>query len=128
MVQRAPGATTRLPTTDEIVGGRIRSTRLSLGMKQVTLAEKIGVSYQQLQKYEEGQNRLSVGRLWTIAAAMGVPVSDLIADIDITSEAGKQEYVHASREALELFNRLPANRRRAILTLMRQDDSLDDSA
>lgn len=124
MVQRTPGASKRMPTTDEIVGARIHETRLSLGVKQTGLAEQIGVSYQQLQKYEEGQNRLSVGRLWTIAAALGVSVSDLIADVDVT-ERHDTEYVQTSREALELFNRLPAHRRRAIMTLMKQDEGLD---
>jgi transcriptional regulator with XRE-family HTH domain len=126
MVQRTPGASTRMPTTDEVVGARIRKTRLSLGVKQTALAQQIGVSYQQLQKYEEGQNRLSVGKLWTIAAALGVPVSDLVADVDITGRHDT-EYVQTSREALDLFNRLPAHRRRAILTLMRQDEGLDEA-
>ena len=125
MVQRSPSAA-RIKTTDDIVGGRIRETRLALGMKQLTLAEKIGVSYQQLQKYEKGQSRLTIGQLWTVATALGVPVSDLIADIDFAES--DREYVHSSREALELFNRLPASRRRAVLTLMRQDENLDETA
>ena len=123
MVQRSPSAA-RIKTTDDVVGGRIRETRLALGMKQLALAEKIGVSYQQLQKYEKGQSRLTIGQLWTVATALGVPVSDLIADIDLAET--DREYVHSSREALDLFNRLPASRRRAVMTLMRQDESLDD--
>jgi transcriptional regulator with XRE-family HTH domain len=123
MVQRTPGATAAMRTTDEIVGSRIRQTRLSLGMKQVALADRIGVSYQQLQKYEEGKNRLTITRLWTIAAAMGVSVSELLTEIDVTEQ--DREYVQTSREALELYNRLPPHRRKAILTLMRDDENLD---
>jgi transcriptional regulator with XRE-family HTH domain len=59
---------------DAHVGERLRQRRLLLGLNQMQLAERIGVSFQQLQKYELGKNRVSASRLWEIAQALRVPV------------------------------------------------------
>jgi transcriptional regulator with XRE-family HTH domain len=55
---------------DVRIGGRIRYLRKSAGLSQIRLAEKIGVSFQQLQKYESGNNRVSAGQLFQIAACL----------------------------------------------------------
>jgi transcriptional regulator with XRE-family HTH domain len=60
---------------DQYVGARIRIQRIELGMSQVTLAQAIGVTFQQVQKYEKGANRISASRLQQIAAALQAPVS-----------------------------------------------------
>jgi transcriptional regulator with XRE-family HTH domain len=60
---------------DRFVGQRIRERRIMLGLTQQDLAELIGVTYQQAHKYERGINRVSAGRLYDIAQAVGVPVS-----------------------------------------------------
>ena len=52
------------------VGAAIRQRRKSCGMTQSALADKIGISFQQLQKYETGFNRVSASRLWYIARAL----------------------------------------------------------
>ena len=57
------------------VGKKIRERRWLIGMTQQTLAERVGIKFQQIQKYETGTNRVSASRLWDIAAAMGVPVA-----------------------------------------------------
>ncbi len=57
------------------VGGRVRMRRLFLGLSQEKLAQAIGVSFQQLQKYERGTNRVSASRLYALAKFLGVPVS-----------------------------------------------------
>jgi transcriptional regulator with XRE-family HTH domain len=49
-------------------------------MSQTDLAEQLGVTFQQVQKYEKGITRVSAGRLTKIAAALGVPVSELLGD------------------------------------------------
>lgn len=56
---------------DKIVGNKIYSLRLAKGLSRQQLAEVIGVTHQQLQKYEKGNNRLSIGRLALIAKALG---------------------------------------------------------
>lgn len=61
------------------VGTRVREHRLARGMSQQELAEKIGVSFQQLQKYERATNRISCGRLWEISSALKVPLGEFFA-------------------------------------------------
>jgi transcriptional regulator with XRE-family HTH domain len=60
---------------DYHVGVRIRDRRILLGLTQQQMAELIGVTYQQAHKYEKGINRVSAGRLYTMARAFGVQVS-----------------------------------------------------
>jgi transcriptional regulator with XRE-family HTH domain len=57
---------------EQHVGRRIRERRTSLGLTQQQLANMIGVTYQQAHKYERGINRISAGRLYEIAGALGV--------------------------------------------------------
>jgi transcriptional regulator with XRE-family HTH domain len=54
------------------VGNRVRLRRITLGMSQERIAEHLGVSFQQIQKYEKGVNRVSAGRLQEAARALGV--------------------------------------------------------
>jgi transcriptional regulator with XRE-family HTH domain len=63
------------PDVDRHVGARVRDRRVLLGMTQQQLAELIGVTFQQAHKYEKGTNRVTAGRLYTIARALGVDVS-----------------------------------------------------
>jgi transcriptional regulator with XRE-family HTH domain len=60
---------------DVEVGHRIRIERLSRGLSQTALANQLGVTFQQVQKYEKGVNRVGAGRLTKIAEVLGVPVS-----------------------------------------------------
>ena len=59
---------------DKFIGDKIYSLRLGKGLSRQQLAEVIGVTHQQLQKYEKGTNRISVGRLVLIAKALGSTV------------------------------------------------------
>ncbi|CAI9399240.1 hypothetical protein ANOBCDAF_00234 [Pleomorphomonas sp. T1.2MG-36] len=56
------------------VGARVRMRRFLLGMSQSKLAEQLGVTFQQVQKYEKGMSRISASRLQAIANVLGVPV------------------------------------------------------
>lgn len=60
---------------DRIVGQRVRWRRRDLKITQEQLAEMLGLTFQQIQKYEKGVNRVSAGRLFEIAGALGVPVA-----------------------------------------------------
>jgi transcriptional regulator with XRE-family HTH domain len=60
---------------DPRIGLRIRTLRLERGLSQAELGEKLGVSFQQIQKYEKGVNRVSAGRLHRVAESLGVPVT-----------------------------------------------------
>src|ERR1043166_997062 len=65
----------RAGVEDIEIGRKIRTLRLERGLSQSRLADGIGLSFQQLQKYESGANRVSAGRLQKIAARLGVPVT-----------------------------------------------------
>ena len=61
--------------TDKHVGGRVRMRRMMLGMSQTELGNNIGLTFQQVQKYEKGTNRIGAGRLQQIARILKVPVA-----------------------------------------------------
>lgn len=60
---------------DKAVADKIRTRRIMIGLSQQNFAPKLGVTFQQVQKYENGTNRISVGRLHQIATALRVPLS-----------------------------------------------------
>ena len=61
--------------TDTHVGKRIRMRRMKLNMSQTTLANGVGITFQQIQKYENGKNRVSASRLQQFAKILEVPIS-----------------------------------------------------
>ena len=67
---------------DRYVSMRIRQRRIMLGLTQQQMAELIGVTYQQAHKYETGINRISAGRLYQIARALGVEISYFFEDVE----------------------------------------------
>jgi transcriptional regulator with XRE-family HTH domain len=81
-VGRSAGGRSRALDVDHYVSLRIRQRRIMLGLTQQQMAELIGVTYQQAHKYETGINRISAGRLYQIAQALGVDISYFFEDID----------------------------------------------
>src|SRR2546423_11832405 len=65
----------RADNRDAEVGRRVRSRRLECRLSQTELADRIGVTFQQVQKYEKGVNRIGAGRLQRISEALDVPVA-----------------------------------------------------
>ena len=88
--------TKRNPTeVDAYVGRRIRTSRMLIGMSQERLGELLGLTFQQVQKYEKGVNRVGAGRLFELAEIVGVPVSYFYKDIvtessETTNERAKR--------------------------------------
>ena len=72
---------------DGLVGRSIRVHRLAAGMSQTDLGQKIGVTFQQVQKYEKGTNRVGAGRLTRIAHVLDVSVSTLFQTGDASDDA-----------------------------------------
>ena len=81
------------------VGSRVRLRRTLLGLSQDKLARAIGVSFQQLQKYERGTNRISASRLYALSKVLGVGISWFFEDAPSTSK----------RRAPTAETRAPAN-------------------
>ena len=68
---RIPGA------VDEYIGARMRESRVAINMSQAVLGEKLGVTFQQIQKYESGRNRVSATRLFVICEALDVSLASM---------------------------------------------------
>lgn len=114
---------------DVHVGKRVRHRRWMVGMTQQQLAEKVGIKFQQIQKYETGMNRVSASRLWDIAEALAVPVSYFFEGMEDagtqaadTVQASIPGDILADKEALELirsYYAIPENQRRRLFDLAR---------
>lgn len=114
---------------DRHVGLRIRLRRKEIGLSQEKLGESLGITFQQVQKYERGANRISASKLWETARALRVPVSyfyEGLAELDEPVSAslpvGAQDFL-LTPEGLELaasFLKLPSGRvRRKFVELVR---------
>ncbi len=69
-------AARRSTPVDVQVGRNVRKRRIELGLSQTELAQACGITFQQIQKYENGANRVSASRLWQFAAVLGLPVGE----------------------------------------------------
>jgi transcriptional regulator with XRE-family HTH domain len=133
---------------DVHVGSRVRFRRMLLGMSQEKLGEKLGLTFQQIQKYEKGINRIGASRLFDLAQVLGVPVQFFYEEAPAgepnplvpqgfaerpPAETSIVEFLR-SRDGLELnkaFVRISdAKARRAIVDLVRSlanDDTNDNT-
>ncbi|WP_372088575.1 helix-turn-helix transcriptional regulator (plasmid) [Tistrella mobilis] len=74
---------------DIAVGGRIRRRRTTLRLSQTTLGQMAGVTFQQVQKYENGTNRVAASRLMMIGRALGVSTAYFFEDVEPAAMAGQ---------------------------------------
>lgn len=104
------GGRSRALDVDHYVSLRIRQRRIMLGLTQQQMAELIGVTYQQAHKYETGINRISAGRLYQIAQALGVDIGYFFDDIepDQPAKAKATEMMPQQRMLLELARNFAA--------------------
>ena len=72
---------------DAHVGRRLRQRRTALGISQEQLGTQLSLTFQQIQKYEKGQNRISAGRLYKIAQILSVPVEHFFEGLGSTNHA-----------------------------------------
>jgi len=91
---------------DVHVGNRVRQRRSLLGMSRTQLAELLGVTFQQVQKYERGTNRMASSRLFQLSRILDVPVSYFFAEMPHTvstdphGDASVSELQHCDRDKL----------------------------
>ena len=103
---------------DVHVGKRIRHQRWMVGMTQQQLAEKVGIKFQQVQKYETGMNRVSASRLWDIAETLGVSIGFFFEGVN--GEKAAPTDLMADKEAVELVRSYfasPQEQRRRLFEL-----------
>jgi transcriptional regulator with XRE-family HTH domain len=111
---------------DVALGASVRIRRRTIGMSQEALAEQCGVSFQQIQKYENGANRISFSRLVQIARALKCRVTDLMDVLDTPAGEGEAEMDLLGRmrtpgamELLNAYEKLPPESRSSLLGFLR---------
>jgi transcriptional regulator with XRE-family HTH domain len=127
---------TRRPNPVDIhVGNRVRLQRMLIGISQEKLGERLGLTFQQVQKYEKGINRIGASRLFELSRVLGVPVQFFYEDAPVSgaqsaapgfAERSSDSHVFeflSSREGLELnraFSRITDPKvRKSVLDLVR---------
>lgn len=122
---------------DSVVGERIRRRRILTGLTQDQLGDALGVSYQQIQKYETGANRVSAGRLYLLAARLDVEPGWFFEGLGDSSQDVEDDLQSSSRFAIECVRSLTRIRdervRTSILNMIRtladsEDAGSDDIA
>ena len=115
----------RIHPVDAHVGARLRLRRKLIGMSQEQLADALGITFQQVQKYERGANRISASKLYDAAQALSVPIGfffeNLPEDGPIDEQASAFLYTPDAVPLAQAFARIETpSRRQAILDLMRE--------
>lgn len=89
---------------DEHVGSRICARRKLLQLSQKELADQLGITFQQVQKYEKGVNRIGAGRLYSIANILGVDIDYFYNDINSETYAHLVDYDHSYIDTTNFLN------------------------
>ena len=87
---------------DVHVGGRVRLRRTLLGMSQERLAEALDLTFQQIQKYESGMNRIGASRLYHLSLIFGVPMSDFFEGLEDKTSRQSPDDMAVKRETMKL--------------------------
>lgn len=95
--------TRKLPNPVDVhVGARVRMRRMLIGMSQEKLGESLGLTFQQVQKYEKGSNRIGASRLYQIGAVLGVPIEFFFEGLERDQAADGAD--HGARFDTELLS------------------------
>lgn len=108
---------------DVLVGTKVRHFRTLRGMSQETLGETVGVTFQQVQKYEKGSNRISASRLVQIANALGIDVRLFFDGVDTVKSEDSPAIEMVSKsghQAAALIDKMPTQRvKNSMMALMK---------
>jgi transcriptional regulator with XRE-family HTH domain len=110
MAGRAPDA------VDKLVGRNIRVLRLAKGLSQTELADALGVTFQQVQKYEKGTNRVGSGRLLKISGILGVKITDFFEGTDRPHDTARRSVFDQLAQPSSIW-RVPSRIRRSFSTM-----------
>ncbi len=107
------------------VGSKVRALRLERQMSQEKLGDALGLTFQQVQKYEKGTNRISAGRLQRIAAILEVPVSVFFADTKPSSAGAESLFdlvdTSSALRLLRAYSRIPSPALKRALTALAEE-------
>lgn len=103
---------------DVILGRRLKSLRVRRGLSQTALGKVLGLSFQQIQKFERGAHRMRVSQLWRVAEALEVPVTELLGIPSTgTNEITDMIDTQTARRLMEAFQGLTSGERRCLAAL-----------
>ena len=102
---------------DIYIGNKLRSKRQKVGLTLSDLAEKLGISHQQIQKYERGQSRISAGTLYQLSAILGVKSNFFFDGYNASSNIDKEQHIN---------DVISPERRRKLNILIVEDDPADE--
>ena len=106
---------------DVALGRRLKSLRIRRGLSQTALGEMLGVSFQQIQKYERGANRIRASQLRQFAEALAVPMTELL-EIPRTDTGEIAEMIDTriARRLMDAFQSLTSGERRCLAALVEE--------
>jgi transcriptional regulator with XRE-family HTH domain len=118
---------------DQSIGSRIAALRIAQGISQTALGNAIGVSFQQVQKYEAGRNRVGAGRLQAIADLLSVPVSTFFTEQSEAAEDAEPNLsflrVPGALDLVKAYGRIEDDQvRRDVLSLVKSAARLYETA
>lgn len=116
--RRTPPRRRRFNDVDAAVSVKLRELRLSRGVTQEQLAGVVGLTFQQIQKYENGSNRIAAGHLYQIARFLGVAIDAFFGDVDEAAAPPAPTRLRAYPRATHLFAALTGADRQLLLRLM----------
>lgn len=102
---------------DIYVGSRVKARRKEVGMTQQDLAKALGLTFQQVQKYERGANRISASKLFMISGTLDVPIPYFFDGVDSDAAATKE-----IREGTDVFS---ASAAQEVLTFASSDEGIE---
>jgi transcriptional regulator with XRE-family HTH domain len=115
-----PRSRARAQDTNRHIGARIRKRRIMVGLSQRQMAQLIGISVQQTHKYEKGTNRVTAGRLYSIAQALGVGVTYFYEGLPTTGLSAPSPQRRMFEDLARDYLNIPVQKHReAILALSR---------
>lgn len=123
-----PDKTASLDAVDTFIGHRVRLRRTQLGLSQSQVGQQIGVTFQQIQKFERAHNRITAKRLKQLSQVLNVPLDYFFDGVEVDGQnlaiGAKQIDLQLLNQAmtsdlLNLFYKLDRGRRQAVLELMR---------
>ncbi|WP_409421698.1 helix-turn-helix transcriptional regulator [Pseudaeromonas sp. ZJS20] len=111
---------------DSLVGKRIQKRRKELGLSAAVMSEQLGISQQQLSRYERGANRIGLHHLLNIASFLGAPMSWFLMDYEpelASCTGARQDSIRLADDGLKLrldqrWERMSAEQRRALLNFL----------
>ncbi|HLZ76538.1 helix-turn-helix domain-containing protein [Phenylobacterium sp.] len=120
----------RTTTLELMIGARMRTRRRQLGLSQTDLAERLGVSFQQVQKYERGANRVAASTLLTAAQVLGTSISWLVGE-EVSGRDDDEDVFRAlarpgALEVLQAFNAISDPKVRAALLALAKEMTAPD--